>query len=171
MIVGGLINDSEFQINTSLYVLEFADPFQCLVSVKSRHLPPVFGHTSHVYKCSKTSTVWLLMVGGIVPYCPYSLITMFDLSALNVKTQVRVGGDCLMSNHSSHIFEDNLWIIGGGGFMANFGTFFNNKIKCYKMDAILEATKNAPLFPAMDGSEHKGRMEKKLDKSKIGLDN
>ena len=46
---GGLFNDSEFDINTSLYVLEFADPFQCLVSVKSRNLPPVFGHTSHVY--------------------------------------------------------------------------------------------------------------------------
>ena len=41
-----------------------------------------------------------MLVGGITPYCPYSLITMYDLSSMNVKTQVRVGGDCLMSNHT-----------------------------------------------------------------------
>ena len=151
-LTGGLINDSELQINTYLYSLEFSEPTQCVVSVRNKNMPPVFGHTSHIYKCKETHADWLVLVGGIVPYCPYSLVTFYDLINNCLKCHVRVGGDCLMSNHTSHIFHNYLLIVGGGGFMSNYGSFLNEKIKSYSITDMTAAAKESDNFPFLESA-------------------
>ncbi len=149
-LTGGLINDSEFQINTCLYLLNFAE-LTCLVSVQNRNLPPIFGHTSHVYKQEDKGTRWLILVGGIVPYCPYSMVTLYDLENHCVKIQLRVGGDCLMSNHTSHIVDGELLcVVGGGGFMSNFGIFYNRRVKSFSLQEMVSSVNTVEKFPSLD---------------------
>lgn len=86
---------------------------------------------------------WLLLVGGVtdrIGHCAADIIAIhltngstkqLSLDEIGTIDKVEVGDwhpSMLLINHSSHLIDDTLFIVGGGGNCFSFGTLFNYPI-------------------------------------------
>ena len=137
LLSGGIFNNIETDVSSKLYLLEFKGSDHCNVELFCENILPVFGHTSHVYvDPDDSSKKWLVLVGGIGFISGYSLLQILDLNKRELVRLFRIH-DCLVINHTSHLFHHHLLIVGGGGNLFSFGTYFNESIKVYSLTEML----------------------------------
>lgn len=97
---------------------------------------PRYSHTSHIWKNH------LLLVGGItnVENCNLGIgvVNLETLQAFEVSLPAQDPEyPILLSNHSSYLQNDEIFVVGGGGNCFSFGTHFNKKIVSFNIKEVI----------------------------------